>query len=216
MRTGLLFLLAISMMSANCVSRLFLKPTLPGLMRYLSSASAQAGYSGEQLVADIMEIADQGRGDAALAQAVADMRNGGGGFLAVHRDADHFGAGARQRCDLGDGAFDIGGVGVGHRLHDDRRAAADGDIADHDLRGFMPGAGTGDVVVRAVFRACSWRLEYQVLATFTKGPAAVAGVTRARAFFASVFNSLLQPWDRKQSADGAAVADRYIGQESPD
>ena len=43
MRTGLSFLLAISMMSANCVSRLSLKPTLPGLMRYLSSASAQAG-----------------------------------------------------------------------------------------------------------------------------------------------------------------------------
>jgi len=28
---------------------------------------------GEQLVADIMEVADQGRGDAALAQAVANM-----------------------------------------------------------------------------------------------------------------------------------------------
>ena len=48
-RTGLSFLLAISMMSANCVSRLFLKPTLPGLMRYLSSASAQAGYSASSL-----------------------------------------------------------------------------------------------------------------------------------------------------------------------
>ena len=106
---------------------------------------------GEQLVADVMEIADQGRGDAALAQAVADMRHGGGGFLAVDRDAHHFGAGARERGDLGDGAVDIGGVGVGHRLHDDRRAAADGDIADHDLRGFMPGAGAGDVVLRRFF-----------------------------------------------------------------
>jgi hypothetical protein len=42
-RTGLSFFSAISMMSVNWVSRLFLKPTLPGLMRYLSSASAQAG-----------------------------------------------------------------------------------------------------------------------------------------------------------------------------
>ena len=98
-----------------------------------------------------MEVADQGRGDAALAQAVADMRNGGGGLVAVHRDADHFRAGARQRCDLGDGAVDIGGVGVGHRLHDDRRTAADGDIADHDLGGLMPGAGAGDVVLRRFF-----------------------------------------------------------------
>ena len=95
----------------------------------------------QQLVADIMEVADQRRGDAALAQAVADMRNGGGGLLAVDRDAHHFGAGARKRRDLGHGAVDIGGVGVGHRLHDDRRAAADGDVADHDLGGFVPGAG---------------------------------------------------------------------------
>ena len=79
------------------------------------------------------------------------MRNGGGGFVAVDRDANQLGAGARKGCDLRDGAVDIGGVGVGHRLHDDRRAAADGDIADHDLRGFMPGAGAGDVVLRRFF-----------------------------------------------------------------
>ena len=106
---------------------------------------------GEQLVADIMEIADQGRGDAALAQAIADVRNGGGGLLAIDGDAHHFGSGARQRRDLRDRAFDIGGVGVGHRLHDDRRTAADGDIADHDLGGLMPGAGAGDVVLRNYF-----------------------------------------------------------------
>jgi hypothetical protein len=35
--------IAISMMSANCLSFLSLKPTLPGLMRYFASASAQAG-----------------------------------------------------------------------------------------------------------------------------------------------------------------------------
>ena len=98
-----------------------------------------------------MEIADQRRGDAALAQAVADVRNGSRRLLAIDRDADHFRAGARQRCDLRDGAVDIGGVGVGHRLHDDRGAAADGDIADHDLGGLMPGAGAGDVVLREFF-----------------------------------------------------------------
>ena len=96
---------------------------------------------GQQLVADVMEVADQRRGDAALAQAVADVRHGGGGFLAVDGDAHQFRAGARQRRDLRDRALDIGGVGVGHRLHHDRRAAADGDIADHDLGGVMPGAG---------------------------------------------------------------------------
>jgi hypothetical protein len=95
-----------------------------------------------------MEIADQGRGDAALAQAVADMRHGGGGFVAVDRDPHQFRAGAGEGRDLRHRARDIGGVGVGHRLHHDRRASADGDIADHDLRGGVPGRGAGDVVLR--------------------------------------------------------------------
>ena len=106
---------------------------------------------GEQLVADVMEIADQGRGDATLAQAVTDVRNGGGGLLAVDRDAHHFRAGARQCGDLRDRALDIGGVGIGHRLHDDRGPPADGNIADHDLGGFMPSLGAGDVVLRDHF-----------------------------------------------------------------
>ncbi len=134
------------MMSANWVSRLFLKPTLPGIDAVFVERLGAGRIVGEQLVADVVEIADQGRGDAALAQGVADMRHRGRGLLAVDRDPHQFGAGARKGCDLGHGAFDIGGVGIGHRLHHDRRAAADGDIADHDLRGFMPGAGAGDVV----------------------------------------------------------------------
>src|SRR6476620_8893623 len=157
MRTGLSFLLAISMMSANCVSRLFLKPTLPGLMRYLSRASAQA---------------------------VADMRNGGRGFLAIDRDAHHFRTGARQRSDLRDRAFDIGGVGIGHRLHDDRRTAADGDIADHDLGGLMPGLGAGNVVLLDHFGLVHGGLEYQVLVTFTKGAAKAQCASSHREFFA--------------------------------
>ena len=37
---------------------------------------------------------------------------------------------ARQRRDLPRGPIDVGGVGIGHRLHDDRRAAADHHAAD--------------------------------------------------------------------------------------
>src|SRR5712664_3445133 len=48
---------------------------------------------GEQLVADVMEIADQGRGDAALAQFVADMRHRRCGLVAIHRDPHHLGTG---------------------------------------------------------------------------------------------------------------------------
>jgi len=170
---------------------------------------------GQELVADVMEIADQGRGDALLAQAVADVRHGGGGFLAVDRDAHHFRAGARQRGDLGDGAFDIGGVGIGHRLHDDRRAAADGDIADHDLRGFTPGVGAGDVVLQ-FFGLVHGSLEYQVLVTFTKGWRRARRLRRKRKFSAVNSIAYCACQDRKQGGPGDVLPHRYIGRESQD
>ena len=43
MRTALPWRIASSTIAANCRSFLSLKPTLPGLMRYFASASAQAG-----------------------------------------------------------------------------------------------------------------------------------------------------------------------------
>ena len=59
-------------------------------------------------------------------------RHGGGALVAVDGDAHDLRAGAMQRRDLRDRLVDIGGVGVGHRLHDDRRAAADDHAADVD------------------------------------------------------------------------------------
>ena len=44
MRTGLPWSTATLQMVANCSSRRWPAPTLPGLMRYLSSAAAQSGY----------------------------------------------------------------------------------------------------------------------------------------------------------------------------
>ena len=49
MRTGLRCRQAVSIIAANCGSRLLPRPTLPGLMRYLSSASAQAGCAASSL-----------------------------------------------------------------------------------------------------------------------------------------------------------------------
>ena len=49
MRTALPYWIAISTMAENCRSFLSLKPTLPGLMRYLARASAQAGWSASSL-----------------------------------------------------------------------------------------------------------------------------------------------------------------------
>ena len=60
------------------------------------------------------------------------MGYGGGGLVAVDGDAHEFRAGAMERRDLPDGRFDVRRVGIGHRLHDDGRAAANFDAADID------------------------------------------------------------------------------------
>ena len=80
---------------------------------------------GQELVADVMEIADEGHEAVLPRQLFADMRDGGGGLVAIDRDADQLGAGPREGCDLRDGRIDVGGVGIGHGLDDDRGAAAD-------------------------------------------------------------------------------------------
>ncbi len=98
---------------------------------------------GEQLMADVMEVADQRRRDPPGAQAIADVGHGGGGLLAIDGQAHQLRACPRQRRDLARGRLDVGGVGVGHRLHDDRRAPANGDrrvaVADPNPDGRVAG-----------------------------------------------------------------------------
>jgi hypothetical protein len=65
------------MMVENCSSFFFPRPTLPGLMRYLASASAQAGVVDQQAMAVVMKVADQRDVDALSRQPVADLRHGG-------------------------------------------------------------------------------------------------------------------------------------------
>ncbi len=101
---------------------------------------------GEQFVADIMKIADDRRGHAHLADAVADMGHGRRGFVAIHRNTDKLGAGPSQSRDLARGRFDIRRIGIGHRLDDDRRAAADRNrvraFADPNADAVMARSGT--------------------------------------------------------------------------
>ena len=123
------------MISANCRSRLSLKPTLPGLMRYLASAAAQAGCSLQQRVTVVVEIADQRRVHAEDIEPLADVRHGGRGLGTIDGDAHQLGAGARERSDLSGRRLDIGRVGIGHRLDDDRGIAAQRDVADPDRDG---------------------------------------------------------------------------------
>ena len=74
------------------------------------------------------------------------MRHGGGGLVPVDRDAHDLGPGAGQGRDLPGGAFDVGRVGVGHRLDHDRRAAADHDVADPNADRLPPRHGAGAIL----------------------------------------------------------------------
>ena len=65
-------------------------------------------------------------------KALADARHGGGRLVPIDRDAHDLRARARERRHLPRGRLHIGRVGVGHRLHDDRSAAADDHAADID------------------------------------------------------------------------------------
>ncbi len=72
----------------------------------------------QQQVAVVVEVAHNGRGPALFLNAFNDIRHRLRCIVVVHGDADQFGAGAGKRGNLLDGGLDIGGVGVGHRLHD--------------------------------------------------------------------------------------------------
>ena len=109
---------------------LVLEADIAGIDPVFVERLGAGGMLGEQFVADIVEVADQRDRHAHPREPVADMRHGGGGLVAVDRDAHEFGAGAGERGDLARGALDVGGVGVGHGLDDDRGAAA-----DHHRRG---------------------------------------------------------------------------------
>ena len=102
---------------------------------------------GEQLMADVMKVADQGNVHAHGQEAFADFRRRDGGLVPVDGQPHQLGAGAGEGRDLTRRRLDVRGVGVGHRLDDDRGAAADHDgrrsLADFDRDGLTASAGAG-------------------------------------------------------------------------
>jgi len=72
-------------------------------------------------MAVVMKIANYWHLDARVGDALADFRDRGGSFFVVHRHTHQLRAGSRQRDDLIRGGARVGGVGVRHRLHDNRR-----------------------------------------------------------------------------------------------
>ena len=101
------------------------------------------GVLREQLVAVEMEVADQRRLAADRVEPVADGRHRVRGFGGVDGDADELGACVGERLHLRDRRGDVGRVGVGHRLDDDRRVAADRDVPHaHGARAAADDVGT--------------------------------------------------------------------------
>ena len=122
---------------------LFAETDVAGIDAILVERLGAGRMIGEKLVADIVEVADQRHLHPHFCEPVADMRNGRRRLVAVDGDADQLRAGAGERGDLLSRPLDVGRVGIGHRLDDDRRAAADHHAADIDADGVAAGEGRG-------------------------------------------------------------------------
>ncbi len=82
---------------------------------------------GEQFVPDVMKIANQRNVHADRIELVTNFWNRRRSLIAIDRDAHKFRSGLGERCDLRHSGFDIRGIGIGHALDDNWRAAADDD-----------------------------------------------------------------------------------------
>ena len=115
-----------------------LAPTLPGLIRYLARAARHLRVLDQELVAVVVEVADDRHADAEAAELADHLGHGGRGRVGVDRDPDELRAGVGQARDLDRGRVGVGGVGVRHRLDDDGMGAADEHAADVDGDGRPP------------------------------------------------------------------------------
>jgi hypothetical protein len=79
----------------------------------------------EQDMPVVVEVPDYRDTNSLLAEPLDDMRHGLRGLTGIDRDANQLGAGTREIGDLFGCGFYIDGVGIGHRLDDDRVASAD-------------------------------------------------------------------------------------------
>ena len=125
-----------------------------GIDAVLGQRARAVGILRQQLVAVVVKVADQRHAAARRVQAPADFRHLRGGLRRVDGDAHQLRAGARERFDLARGGGRVLGVGVGHRLHHHRRAAANAYATDGD----RPGDSSLHFVQGTVRRATSWRV----------------------------------------------------------
>ncbi len=111
---------------------LLLEPDIAGIDAILVERLGAGRMIGQQLVADVMKVADDGDAYPLCEQPVLDMRNRSGRGVSVDCDAHDLRAGARELRYLPCGPRYVGSVGIGHGLHDHRRATAYCHAADVD------------------------------------------------------------------------------------
>ena len=138
MRMGLSYSMAFSMRMANWLSRFRPKPHVAGIDAILGQRLGAVRVLRQQLVAVIVEIADQGRVAAQRIQPLADTHDLARRILVVHRDAHQFRAGGSQLLHLFHRRRDVGGIGIGHGLDDNRCAPTDLHRTDADRNAAPP------------------------------------------------------------------------------
>ena len=121
---------------AKIVVRLAAYVRVAGIDAVLGQGARALRIFLQQDVAVVVEVADDGHARTEQAHRLDDLGNGCRGVLRVDGDAHQLRAGSGKRHHLVDRAGDIGRIGVGHRLHDNRMIAADRHasyIYDHRL-----------------------------------------------------------------------------------
>ena len=94
---------------------------------------------GQKRVAVVMEIAHQRDVAVHGQQFISDHRDLFGGVFGIDGDADQLRARRRQLSHLSCGCLGVGGIGIGHRLHDNRVPGTNGDTGNRDTGTLAPG-----------------------------------------------------------------------------
>jgi hypothetical protein len=106
---------------------------IAGIDPVLVERPRAVGELGQQLVPVVVEVADQGHIAAPIEQALLDLGHRARGLGHVDRDAHQLRARLGELPALLHRRGDIRRIGVRHRLHDDRRAAAHVDRSHPNL-----------------------------------------------------------------------------------
>ena len=116
---------------------------VPGIDPVLGQRGGRLGVVGQQLVPVVVEVADDRHVDAEAADLADHLGDRGRRLVGVDRHPHQLRAGVRQARDLDRGRVGIGGVGVGHRLDDDRVGRSDEHAADIDADGRRDASAAG-------------------------------------------------------------------------